>query len=550
VSSEKGKARNEVKKDSRLARGSGTKKRFLFFLLFIVHCSLFISPLFGQFGFRVMPSVNVPLGKEYFSTGFGAAASLDWAFLPLSNKWELGICASGAFASFPVEASDSFIFFQGGAGPFAGWRINDRFSLRADINAGVYQYNWEDSSNAKFFAGGSFSAMYHLTPQVSFFADTGFNWLLFSETPISNFRSGVGIQLNLSELLRPQSRLRGEKMEPEPRRVFPVNFAWYEKNAIATLQITNDEPNTIRNIDLSFLLERYMNQPSLFHRIEKLDPGETVEIPITALFNESMLDLTESVNASSMVIAEYRSLGTKKSSRFMMHIPISSRNAMTWDDDRRAASFVSPRDPAAVYFARYVATAVSNAAASAIPKNVRLAAALFEALRLYGISYIIDPASSFIALSENESAIDTLNYPYETLLYRGGDCDDLSILFTSMLEVLGIESAFVTIPGHIYVAFNINDNNWRRGNADIIEQGGKRWLPVEITVPDRGFSEACRIGARQWRSAAAEGRLYPMRESWIDYPPVNVNAAGDNMPAMPDRGAIARALEAEQGKIR
>jgi hypothetical protein len=40
------------------------------------------------------------------------------------------------------------------------------------------------------------------------------------------------------------------------------------------------------------------------------------------------------------------------------------------------------------------------------------------------------------------------------LYYRGGDCDDLSILYCSLLEVLGLDTAFITVPGHIYAAFD------------------------------------------------------------------------------------------------
>jgi hypothetical protein len=61
---------------------------------------------------------------------------------------------------------------------------------------------------------------------------------------------------------------------------------------------------------------------------------------------------------------------------------------------------------------------------------------MFEALRLYGINYVVDPASSYAALSEDASGLDSLNYPYQTLYYRSGDCDDLSILFCSLLEVI------------------------------------------------------------------------------------------------------------------
>jgi len=520
------------------------KVRLLLIPLLFINCSL----LFGQVGFRIMPGVNVPFGVDYLNTGFGAAASLDWAF-PVGNRWEPGLSVMGGFANFPIEYVPSFSLFNAGVGPFIQWRLNDRFSARADVNIGVYQYVWQDESNTKFFAGGSVSAQYHLNSFLSFFIDAGYFRHSFSEErPINNIRSGTGIQLNVSELLRPQSRLRGEKTEQF--NVFPVNSAWYEDNPVATVRLTNEEPNTITNIQLSFLLERYMNQPSAFAVINSLAAGESIEIPVTALFNESMLELTGTVITSSQVIAEYRSLGTLKTTSFHMQMPVFSRNSMTWDDDRRAASFVSPRDPAAVYFARFVESAIGKAPNQTPPENVRTAAALFEALRLYGISYIVDSARPFIEISANATQVDNLGFPYETLLYRGGECSDLSILFAAMLEVLEIETAFITIPGHIYIAFNIDDDTWRAGHTDIIEYGGKRWLPVEVTVPDRSFSEACRIGARQWRDAGDEADFFPMHESWLIYPPVSVIAAGDNLPLMPDREAIVSALEEELRRLR
>jgi hypothetical protein len=94
---------------------------------------------------------------------------------------------------------------------------------------------------------------------------------------------------------------------------------------------------------------------------------------------------------------------------------------------------------------------------------------------------VIDPASSFVEISEDAAALDSLNYPYQTLYYWGGNCDDLSILYCSLLEALGVDTACITIPGHIYAAF------------------------------DTGAEEG---------PAGEEGRLYPMRDSWSVYPPV------------------------------
>jgi hypothetical protein len=156
------------------------------------------------------------------------------------------------------------------------------------------------------------------------------------------------------------------------------------------------------------------------------------------------------------------------------------------------------------------------------------------------MTYVVDPASSYVELSENASALDSLNYPYQSLYYRAGDCDDLSILFCSLLEVMGIETAFVTIPGHIYMAFDPGDEAWAERNRDnLIDHEGRLWVPVEITVPEEGLPQAWRIGSREWK-AATDRALYPMTSSWDLYPPVSVPGAGDRLPVMPDDREIVR----------
>jgi hypothetical protein len=312
-------------------------------------------------------------------------------------------------------------------------------------------------------------------------------------------------------------------------------------------------------------MDRYMGQPELFATLPRLAPGETAEVPVTALFNEVMLSLTENVSANGQILVRYRSLGAWKEADFAIQMPVDHRNALSWDDDRRAASFVSPRDPAARLFARYVASIVDRVSAgdlsggdlpgggppeNSLPRNVRYAAALFEALAAYGMNYVVDPASSFVEMSEDAAALDSLNYPYQTLYYRGGDCDDLSILYCAMLEALGVDTAFITIPGHIYCAFEFGmmgvGDGWNLGDGwgveGVIEYGGKRWMPVEITVPGEGFYQAWRIGAREWAAnlAGGEARLYPMGESWSVYPPVTAPEAGDRLPDLPEEGEIVR----------
>ncbi|MCL2805695.1 MAG: transglutaminase-like domain-containing protein [Treponema sp.] len=524
----------------------------------IVICFFSAAPCFSEtsVSLRLAPALELPFELPQFSTIMGINASLDWAFINF-NKFNIGLSAGGTVAIVPVQVGEPLILYEGNAGPFLRFRPFDRFSIRAGINAGIYQFTWGDVTGLKLTASASIGFEYHLFPFISIFAGGAYSFRVFTEgSPMASLSATVGIVLNLSELMNSRIRVNVEKSKQY--RIFPVSWAWYENNPVAEVTITNEEPNTITDVRLSFFLDSYMGQPWTFAHLPRLAPGSSVEVPVTALFNEVMLSLTENVNANGIIQLQYRSLGSLKETILPIQMPIFHRNTLSWDDDRRAAAFVSPRDGSARIFARYVQNAVDLYYRSSsnvpsfrnAPANVRYAAAMFEALRLYGISYVVVPTLSFVNMRADESALDNVSYPYETLYFRGGDCTYISILFCSLLEALNIETAFITIPGHLYMAFEVGDNNWLAGSREIIELNGKRWLPVEITVPEEGFFRAWRIGARQWRNAGEEAELFPIRECWEVYPAVTVTVSIDYPPEMPYAEDIVEAMEREIRNIR
>jgi len=515
-------------------------------------CFLFAE---NEFSLRLAPSIEVPLNMPQFSPGIGLGASFDWIFRPIAPKFDLGISAGGSVLSLPAEAGDPIFFFEGKAGPFVRFRGSDRWGFFAGLNAGLYQFSREKVTSTKFLLSPFLNANFHLSPYLSLFAEGRYTYRIFTEgIPFPSLGAAIGLRFNLSELMNSKTRLRVEKSEQY--RIFPVSWAWYEQNPVAMMKVTNEESNAITDVTLSFFMDSYMGQPYAFAELPHIASGGSADVYVTALFNEVMLGLTDNVSAANGTIqVQYRSLGSRKEAVFPVQMPIFHRNTMSWDDDRRAAAFVSPRDSAARLFARYVENAVDlhqesaggSSALSKVPINVRYAAAMFEALRLYGMSYVVVPTLSFVNLRADESALDNVTYPYETLYYRGGDCTYLSILYCSLLEVLDIETAFITIPGHLYMAFDVGDNDWMAQSRDILEIDGRRWLPVEVTVPDEGFTRAWRIGARQWISAVAanEAAIFPIRESWKIYPSVTISASVDYPPEMPSQPDIVRAMEKE-----
>ncbi len=233
-------------------------------------------------------------------------------------------------------------------------------------------------------------------------------------------------------------------------------------------------------------------------------------------------------------------------------LSVTNRNAMTWDDTRKAASFVTAKDPAILGFAKNVAGIVRAGGRSAVNTNLRTAMAMLEAFNLYGLDYVIDPTTPYIELSENPLAVDFLQVPVQTFAFGAGDCDDLSIAYAATLEAVGIPAAFITIPGHLYAAFNSGVPEQEIGRTfpradDVIVFEGEAWVPVEVTILDRGFAEAWTTGAQQWRQHYSRGQteLIPVQVAWQAFEPVGFDLGERQGIAAPAEEDLLQAYLAE-----
>lgn len=59
--------------------------------------------------------------------------------------------------------------------------------------------------------------------------------------------------------------------------------------------------------------------------------------------------------------------------------------------------------------------------------------------------------------------------PLETLFLERGDCEDVSLLFLSILRVLDIDGAAVTFPGHVAAGAKVNGLGWQADGYTVFE---------------------------------------------------------------------------------
>ncbi len=131
----------------------------------------------------------------------------------------------------------------------------------------------------------------------------------------------------------------------------------------------------------------------------------------------------------------------------------------------------------------------------------------------------------------NPQIVDSISLPRDTLSRITGDCDDLTVLYCSLLETVGIETAFITVPGHIYAAFNtkVQARSFKDVHPDrnlFINFEGELWIPVEITMIGKtDFLEAWRKGIEEYAAQdnSPEKRgFYVTRKSQEIFRPVGL----------------------------
>lgn len=527
----------------------------------ILSVFMMVSVFAVDFELRLMPRIEPSLSKP-LKLGFGGQASLDIVPLYLRGRDSIFVSLQGGLSSVSVESEntvfDNFNFYNGGIGLGYTFRFMDRLSVAPEINFGGWSlpafpdkfvedlkrenpnFSDKDNGTSGLYAGGSISVNYYLLPELSAFANLGFQ-SNFAKSVVNNyFAFGIGVKYNFTKGLTaaPATKLTAFQSDA----LFPVFYSRYNDNNFGSVTFTNGEPNDISDVEIQVMIEQYMSNPKTVKTIDYIACGEEFSADLTAFLNENILESVLGRKVDATIIVNYKSLGKKMTYKEVVELQALSRNSMSWEDDRRAAAFVSGKDAAALQFARQIASIIKKDLRSDLPVNYQYAAAIFGALKAYGINYVIDPASAFTD-NVGSASIDFLQFPYQTLLYHGGDCDDLTILNCSLLEALGVPTAFITVPGHIYMAFDAGCSaevaDAQIGKGKYILKNGQVWVPVEVTVSQDTFRLALSIGLREWKKYESEAAIIPLKYAWLEYKPVSIPESDISL-QMPSREIILK----------
>lgn len=347
--------------------------------------------------------------------------------------------------------------------------------------------------------------------------------------------------------------------------LFPSLMFSYNSQPVGSVRITNTLDTPIDNVRAELKFAQYMDAPATSPGPQRLAPGQSVEFPLFVSLNNLGLELDEDLPLLASVTVSYETGGATNTSSRNVGTTLLKRSALSWDDSRKLMVFITPNESEVSGFARRILSSSDQNLAAILPQRLanflaryrsfRQAVIIINALGAYQIQYTEDPASPITRILGQAATVDTVRFPRETLYFQSGDCDDTTALLASMLEAVGIQTAVMTSPGHVFLAFNTRipaENLWmfQSQTTDAIVHNGEIWLPIESTNTQEGFMKTWEFASSQYRTHAASGNVefLPVAESRQLFPALPLPRSSYSL-ATPASSAVATLLGAQGDQI-
>lgn len=474
---------------------------------------------------RASPDFFIPVldSPALFSVGGGATVAADLELF--------GLFAPSIETSFRVapglNTEKNLLLTSAGLGASAFFYPVPRVKLRFGAAAGPYLGAYKSSVAAGGYWKARAEAGYRFSPSFSLCAGAEFfQYISTRSTLLSGLSIGVTADVSTALFTERDSGLSVEPIEDKP--VFPILSASYETTPFGRVNITNREQGEIRDVEVSFAAGRYSSRQKVCAAFPLIRRGETVSAPLHLSLNEQVLSLTEPTKVQGELSISYSLLDSRLQARKPLTVRFNHRNAVDWSDERMAAVFVSPNDPAVLEYSKFVAGLVRERLRPGVDRNLQYGMALFEGLRLSGIACAPDPNTPYQDYHGGARGVDYLQYPHQTLAYHGGDCDDVCILYAAILESVGVRAAFIPLRGDFLVAFPLasTEADARATFSDmssLVIRDGAAWVPLRASLVREGFLSAWQGGVQAWKDAQGSTPVfYRLGEAWKAFPPVGV----------------------------
>jgi len=311
--------------------------------------------------------------------------------------------------------------------------------------------------------------------------------------------------------------------------IFPSlykNYADVSVQPIGEVVLANNSLLPINGVNLTFYVKDLMAAPSS-QPVSALVGYSNTTIKLSAIFDKKILENTEDKTLQASIMLTYTYNGNEKSVGKNIPFTLRNRNSLSWSDKRWLAAFIDPSTPALIDYVKGLDVMFQDAGKHGKLETLIKAGRIYTSLHNNNITYSPDPQLSF-SDATTKDVLDFLQYPTETLQRKSGDCDDLVALYCGLLESAGIATAYIDVPGHVFMAFEAGLKPEELPaigieTKDVIIMYGKVWIPIETTlIASNDFLVSWQNAAERYYSELEKGHfpeLVPLSDARRIYTP-------------------------------
>ena len=286
--------------------------------------------------------------------------------------------------------------------------------------------------------------------------------------------------------------------------IYPTLDELYTTTAFATAKVINISDQTVNVKPASFI--EGINTEQIFSPIINIAAGDTVDVPFYTIISDQL----KPNNKRTISQANFYLITVNSDYDDQISKPILINDMNSWDGKVSNLRYFSKYDYS--YSTKFAKNILKEYKAEL--DNIAEELAVFSKIKILFNTFV----QHMIYVSDPRSSVEFVQFPQETIDRKGGDCDDLSVAFSSILESVGVQTAFVDYKSedgisHVNLLINTglspdaaslitnNDKKYyvRKNSRDKDEL----WIPIEMTsLAD--LETAWNVGADKFYKEAVE----------------------------------------------
>lgn len=541
---------------------------YIYIYICIVLAILFTHPAFAtDFSFRFTPEVVIPLDqKDSIATDqtYGGIINAD---VNLFNLLTVG--PELTFQFYKTDFSEELSSVVG-TGVSAGvfYSPFSRIMLSANGSFGMYFGNYEfgksgaDESEVSgsvdkknyvmnnFYYRGFADVSFRVNPNFTIGLEGGYTDYIFDskKSVFSGFQAGITSKITI-ETKKYQNKIELDLLQDE--NIYPLFASSYKEYPFGYVYLTNRNNAEIKDIRVSFKADKYTSSAFLCNEFKRIQKNKTVEVPLLADFSTELSQFSENGQFPAQVIVEYSLLGKKYTEIKEVVISSYNRNSFNWSDSDGIVALISPNDISAIELSKTVVGIVRDNTHLGINQNLEYSMALFESLNTMGIIYERDIQSPYDEYHTLEG-IDYIQFPFQTITYKAGDCDDLAVLFSSMLSSVGINSVIVFTEDDVICGIDLNISGSAASKQfssleRLINVNDVLYLPVSMKNVEKGYFDAWNIALEEIDKSETAS-VTVVSDAWEKYTPIGLTEKA--MFSLPDEKDLSKRVAEAFSKYR